>query len=513
MLPAVLLASLLVLSFCCSKPAPRPNIILIVVDALRPDFLGCYGYDRPTSPNIDDLAAGGVLFENAIAHASWTKPSFATLLTSLYPFQHGVTDWESVMPDTVSTMPEVLRAHGYATLGIITMLGLTGEYQVIRGIDALYEAPKHELNSTETTAIADSMIAASPRPFFLLIHYHDAHWPYKPADQYVDQVRREGDPSLGASHGFSPPDETGIPPQEMIDRERLLYSACVRQTDDGIGRLVESLRRAGLLKSTALIVTADHGEAFWEHGTRAHGFNLYDEVIRVPLIVHYPARLKKGVRVPGQVGLVDVMPTVLDLTGTDDTGRREGLSLLRVAEPGGAEPPERFFPRGVGISELELRRAPGVKSLRTLDWKMIVEPSTSAREVYNLRDDPGETVNLWGKAGPMEDSLSSIMSRVPGSSLNGWRIALTGNGGEMSVTIKGRLGGGGRVLGLTKVTGPGDLALAVGPDSASFSLEAKPRGLQLVLLDVTPPDAEVYLETEPHGKDAPAAANVGVNAT
>jgi arylsulfatase A-like enzyme len=511
--PVALAASLLGLLVCCTKPNPKPNIVLIVVDALRPDFLGCYGYDRPTSPNIDKLAARGILFETAIAHASWTKPSFATLLTSLYPFQHGVVDWESVMPDTVTTLPEVLRAHGYATMGIITMLGLTGEYQVIRGIDTLFEAPKHELNAMETTAIADSLIENSKKPFFLLIHYHDAHWPYKPSTEYVDPVRREGDGNPFASLGVAYRSDSGIPTQDAIDRERLLYSACVRQADDGIGRLVESLRRAGLIESTVLVVTADHGEAFWEHKTRAHGFNLYDEAIRVPLIIHYPARFKKAARLSPQVGLVDVMPTVTELAGASDPAYREGLSLLRLVEPRRAEIAGGFFPRGVGISELDLRRVPGVKSLRTLDWKLIVEPSTSMKELYSLNDDPGETINLWQNGGRIGDSLQSLISKVPGSSLSGWRIAVTGSAGDASITLKGKLGRGARLLRLNKVTGGGTPEVVVAPDSTSFSLEARSRGLYLLLFDVVPRDAEVSLKILPRGKDAPAEAHVGLERT
>ncbi|MFH1219598.1 MAG: sulfatase [Candidatus Eisenbacteria bacterium] len=245
----------------CSRQPRNPNVVLIVVDALRPDFLGCYGFDRPTSPNIDSLAGESALFETAITHASWTKPSFASFLTSLYPFQHGVVDWEAVMSDTIVTLPEILRSHGYHTMSLITMFGIAGSFNVTQGIDERKEYPKYLRDAALMTDDAIDLIGKSSKPFFIMIHYFNTHWPYPAPAKYVDLVLKPGETSPIGSSAESYDEEGSAPSQMLAERQRLLYSASIRYVDDNIGRLVAFLRKAGLERSTVLILTADHGEA------------------------------------------------------------------------------------------------------------------------------------------------------------------------------------------------------------------------------------------------------------
>ncbi|MFH1219597.1 MAG: sulfatase [Candidatus Eisenbacteria bacterium] len=486
-------------------------MVLIVMDALRPDYLGCYGCDRPTSPHIDDLARQGILFENAFTHASWTKPSFASLLTSLYPFQHGVVDWESVMPDTISTLPEVLRQNGYSTSGVINMLGITGEFKVTKGIDKLSEAPKGELNATRITDTALALIKNSSTPFFILIHYYDTHWPYKPPPEYLELVRRTDDPNPFASRAAARAERNERPSQEYIDRQSLLYAACVKYVDDEIGRLVESLDRISPRSETVVIITADHGEAFWEHGARAHGTDLYDEAIRVPLIIHYPARFHKTRRIESLVRHIDLMPTILELTGATDSGHREGLSLVGLIEnakrTGGGG---KFLPASCALSELNLRRVPDLKSIRTANRKIIVEPATSVVQLYDVIGDPGETTNLWpGLFGP-RDSLFEMVSKIPGASLNGWRVGLTGLDTTSAVAVRVSVLDGGRLLLARKVTAPGDVSLEVDADSSTLNVKARPAGLQILLFDCVPQDARITVEITARGTPLPAAIYTGM---
>jgi len=505
----MLLAGLVPVS-CSRTGEAAPNVVLIVVDALRPDYLGCYGSVRPTSPHIDQLAGRGILFEKAFAHASWTKPSFASFLTSLYPFQHGVVDWESVMPDTISTLPEVLRQNGYSTLAIISMLGLTGDFKVTKGFDKLSGAPMREADAARITDTAIDLIENSPKPFFILIHYEDTHWPYRPPPEYLDLVRREDDPNPFASQGTGRAQRGERPPEEYVSREKLFYAACVRFVDDEIGRLVEFLDKTNLRSETMIIITADHGEAFWEHGERAHGFNLYDEAIRVPLIIHYPARFHKARRIDSLVRHIDLMPTVLDITGAGDSGHREGLSLVGLIDKAKRTPGDgKFLPPDCALSELSLRRVPDLKSIRMDTRKIIVEPATSVVELYDVIDDPGETTNLWAESSGWGDTLFNLMSKVPGASLNGWRIALTGADTTTKITARVRTVGDARLSVVRRVTAPGDLALKVAADGSSFDIEARLAGLQIVLFDTEPRDARITLEVNVQGKSLPGVVYTG----
>jgi choline-sulfatase len=267
-MPFILVAAVLVAvsvsSLSRSREADRPNLVLIVIDALRPDFLGCYGYPVPTSPTIDGLAQTGVLFETAVSHAPWTKTSFSSIFTSLYPFQHGVTGWEAAMPDSIATLAEILRARGYNTLAVINMLGLTGDSKVTKGFAKVSEANQRERDAVATTDAAIELIKDSREPFFIVVHYFDTHWPYR----YGSSVASE-------------------PSGNQADEAKQRYAACIEHVDESVDRLVDFLRQEGVLGNSALFITADHGDAFMEHGRASHGNFLYDEEIRVPLIINF----------------------------------------------------------------------------------------------------------------------------------------------------------------------------------------------------------------------------------
>jgi arylsulfatase A-like enzyme len=452
------LAAVLLLAECAVHHE-RPNIVLIVCDAMRPDFLGCYGYGRPTSPAIDDLARGGIIFENAVAHAPWTKTSFSTFLTSLYPFQHGVLGWESVMPDSVSTLPEVLAGAGYSTMAVINMLGITGQYKVTKGFEKISEADKGARDALATSDDAIALIKGAHKPFFIMIHYFDTHRPYRPPPEDVDLILKPGDPNPFAARVIARESDEEKPPQELIDRQRLLYAGCVRHIDRGIGRLVKYLDEAGLKRHTLVIVTADHGEAFWEHGVMAHGSNLYDEAIRVPLVIAFLEKYSRPLRLSEQARHIDLLPTILDLAGVPDARRREGASLRPLVETGKrGTGPVRWVPPDLALCECSLKKAPDSRCLRTNDLKLIVEPATALCELYDLRADPRETVNTWGQGGAAADSLFRMMGRIPGTSVSGWRVAFAGEASNV-VDVDVALPGGSRLIGIQKVTTPGGLEL------------------------------------------------------
>jgi choline-sulfatase len=509
LLAAVIMLSGLVLSSCTSSKPAAPNVVLVIVDALRPDFLGCYGYGRPTSPNIDQIARRGIVFDNAIAHAPWTKASFSTFLTSLYPFQHGVIGWESVMPDSVLTLPETLRGAGYSTMAVINMLGITGEFKVTRGVDKLSEADKGERDAFRTSADAIELMKSAPRPFFIMIHYFDTHRPYRVPAEYVDLVRKPGDPDPFLAQSVDGSREGERPPQEIIDRERVLYGGCIRYVDDAVGKIIKYLDESELSRETVFILTADHGEAFWEHGAMAHGSNLYDEAIKVPLVIDYPRKYSRPRRFDAQVRHIDLLPTILELAGASDSRRREGTSLCPLIETGKRPAaPARLLPQDAALCEGSLKKAPDSKCIRTNDLKLIVEPATAFCEMYDLQADPAESVNLWGKGVAGADSFFRLIARIPGTSLNGWRVALTGEPAGM-VEVDVTLARGSRLTGVHKVSAPGALTLDIPADSTSLSIRARPNGLQVLLFDMEPRDARVTFKVRTAGPGGPTAVNVG----
>lgn len=494
---AVLLAALLavvsVSSVAWSKEAARPNIVLIVSDALRPDFLGCYGYPLPVSPNIDSLATAGVLFETAVSHAPWTKTSFSSIFTSLYPFQHGVTDWECAMPDSVATLAEILRARGYNTLAVINMLGLTGESKVTKGFAKVSEANQRDRDAVATTDAAVELIKGSREPFFIVIHYFDTHWPYR--------------------HG------SGIRPAQsgdQADDTKQRYAACIEYVDESVGRLVAFLRQEGTLENSALFITADHGDAFMEHGRVSHGNYLYDEEVRVPLIINFPARYPGGRRITEQVRHIDLLPTMVELAGATDRGHREGVSLDRLAREGsrGSEPSARqgaaqLLPPDYTLCEIDLSRAPWSKCVRTNGWKLIIEPPTSDVQLYDLKKDPGEKTNLWGTGLPMGDTLLAMINRVPGTAIRGWRLAYNGAtaNGELIATI--RVQGGGRIAAAEAAAGEALLAFVLSADSSALAVRITPQNPQMLIFDVDPASSPLTVEVTGSGENLPSTVHVG----
>ena len=490
----------------------NPNIVIIVVDAMRPDHLGCYGYCRPTSPNIDSLARVSIRVETAITQAPWTKGAFSSILTSLYPFQHGVTDWVSVLPDSMLTLPEMLSKEGYSSMGIFNMIGLGGRFGVLQGFAETVEPEERYRDARETTDLAIERIEDSQGPFFLVVHYFDSHEPYRPPIQFLDEVRLESDPD--PMDGWRQSGKSG--PQHRTDedilRSQLLYDGCIRFVDHHIGRLVETLRQKGIDRSTLLIITADHGEAFWEHGVASHGANTYDEAIRVPLIVHYPDRFEGPVVVGAQVAHIDILPTITEIVGIDDNFHREGTSLVNLLSSG--EKPRargKFLPSYATLCECTVRRAPGTKCVRTNDWKLIVEPTTSLVELYNLKEDPGENLNLWGLDIPEGKTYLDRMKDIPGVELHGWRVACTADGSGAKFEADLTLPEGGRFVDIERFTRRQTLSVEMADDSTSLHLIAEPGDLDFILFDVSPPDAPVRFSVTVGGENAPLMAKIGAS--
>jgi arylsulfatase A-like enzyme len=412
-LRTILLACLLAcLTITCGKEAPHMNLVLIGVDTLRPDHLGCYGYERNTSPNIDRLAEGGALFENVMSPCPWTLPSFATIFTSLYPAQHGATGARTAMRGGFPTLASLLRESGYATGAIINAPYLKGNFRMDRGFDFYYMTPPEGRVADGTTEDALEWIDGnSAGPFFMFVHYFDPHLPYSPPAPYDSlfdpgysgRIRTPYNPKWlprARLHGLKQVVDLKQKDKNHIEA---LYDGELAFTDEAIGTLLDGIDARSLTGNTLIVFLSDHGEEFFEHGGFEHGHTLFDELLRAPLVLSLPGRIPKGHRIPQQVRLVDVLPTLLDLLGIDPPAHFEGRSLASLirdtagagsSEGGGAR---CLLPHDLAYAEALLYGGEQ-KSLTAYPWKLIYEIQGGETSLYNLEEDPGERENLAGGA-------------------------------------------------------------------------------------------------------------------
>lgn len=351
LLPAIV-AGLLTSAVEVAQASDPPNVLVILIDALRADHLGCYGYARNTSPVIDAVAQSGVVFENARSQASWTKPSIPSLFTGLYPIQHGVFTGTSekaariasdVLAEGHVTLAEVFKASAYHTGAFLDNVQISSTLGFAQGFDVYAE----DLGTADNiTQRAVEWLEATPAsPFFAYVHYLDPHWPYTPPASY-----QEGHVRDAASVDFNSVNwkhferqirsgELVLTPEDILAMKRL-YDGEIRFADWGIGRLLDLLRAQGRLENTIIVITADHGEEFLEHGNIGHGKSLYEEVLNVPLIIRAPG-IESG-RISALAQLIDVMPTILDLAGIPIPTGVAGRSLHKLTGGASMRPSPAF---------------------------------------------------------------------------------------------------------------------------------------------------------------------------
>jgi arylsulfatase A-like enzyme len=404
-----------------------PNVLFVLLDAVRADRLGVYGYDRETSPNVDRLAREGWVFTNGIAQSSWTKPSMASIFTGLYVTQTSVRpgSWAladgdgAIRVDSLSpgllTMTELLAGAGYRTAAfgqnhhLLPTLGFSQGFEV-------YDWAKADVRRFRFLAYVKRLAprvwsrwAREPKfwsewindgfldwlrgredeKFFAYLHHIDVHWPYRSPPPFFGMFSDVESPIDFNRPQFMPDTVDRLRSGELqaLDARILramsnAYDEGIRHVDDRLGRLFEELKQRGLYDNTLIIVTADHGEEFLEHGLLGHGESLYDEVIRVPLIVKFPCPGKQcgHRRIESQVELVDIFPTIMEVAGLRRPETLVGRSLLDPPAAGR----NAFSEWGESVS------------LRTPLWKLIYDRPRDSSELYHLAEDPGETRDHWG---------------------------------------------------------------------------------------------------------------------
>ena len=390
----------------------KPNVLLVVVDTLRADALGAYGGPADASPRTDRWAASAHVYEQAQVAAPWTRPSFASFLTSTVPCTHQTYRKADRLPDELDTVAEQLQKHGYTTGAYVNNINVAASFNFGQGFDTFeFMRPTYPFRSEasfrltlfqvlrlvrerylpgskrverfyhDAEAVTDASIDWLSRHgqsrWFLMTHYMDPHDPYFPHPYDGTGYARVEHPRPGLGEA-----------SYMAD----LYAGEVTYWDSEFGRLLDWLGERGLLEDTVVILTSDHGEEFGEHGGFWHGNRLYDEALRVPLIVAIPGH--SGSRVRDQVRLIDLPPTIADLAGAPHGRQWQGFSLMRGYAL--RDTKDRLALAEADFEGFELR------SVRDLDWKLIENQAgppdrpRPPQELFYLKDDPGEQQDLSG---------------------------------------------------------------------------------------------------------------------
>lgn len=414
---AVVLLGTLPLLSACRSPSPeealegsRPNVVLVVLCSLRFDHLGAAGYPRDLTPFLDGLAERGVFFENAVSASSWTKPSVASLLTGLTPELHEMLDYypmrdildgeiesRRVLPDGFVTLPEVLRAAGYDTFCRVNNVHAGRFFNLTQGCqDSL---TREEMPTRRMLDDLEGWLAGrrgDPSPFFAYVMDRDAHTPYNPPYAVYREIQRGGEPV--PAEGFRAFRRevnrrvwdlfnAGEPIPETLQRQWTdLYDAQLPALDAALSRLPEILEGAGVADDTLLVVTADHGERFFEHGGIDHGRNLDQPLLEIPLIFAGPG-VAGGQRRPEVVRSIDLLPTLAAFAGAGPPPLVQGRSLLPLL---GA--PEARLPEVSALSSFDTYRG-RLHAVRMGRHKLLVSPGGEER-LYDLEEDPFEHQDL-----------------------------------------------------------------------------------------------------------------------
>jgi len=366
-------------------PVPQ-NLILISIDTLRADRLGAYGYARATSPSLDALAKRGARVETVIAESSWTLPSHATMLSGLPPAVHGATQPDSKLSDDVPLLAEMLVAHGFRTFAWTGGVFVGRRHGLARGFESWDERGLAFAPALARALRRIGELDASER-FFVFLHTYDVHCPYDPPDSYAARFQRQPAEDFIETEGrCGNPHYNAMevsPGQAAYLSDR--YDAGIRFADDLLGEFLALLDRSGAGARTLVAVVSDHGDEFLEHGRTGHRGSLYIQSLRVPWIMAGPGIAPQVVHQPA--GLVDVVPTLLDLLGVPVPAEQRGRSLVPVMRGAVAADPARVL-----FSETEWgKRLHGAVAG---SHHLIVDRDDDRQLVFDWRADPAEASPL-----------------------------------------------------------------------------------------------------------------------
>ena len=418
----------------------KPNVFLAVMDAVRPDHLSCYGYSQRTTPNIDEIADEGVLFENAFSAAPWTPPSHASMFTGMYPSQHGVLGENLYLDEEIPTLADIFRSKGYKTLGICRNVFVGSQTGLDRGFEK-FDSQRKSVRRLSLDWIAFCLktdirfvmykwasqarvfrqlrkwilgAEKANQPFFIFVNYLDAHTPYRPPHPFKEKFEKTHNRSTDLQkitdvfnhrHGYPYVAEEIEVSREEWEVLRSWYDGEIAYIDFFLGMLFDFLRERALFDNTFVVITSDHGENFGDHHLANHVFCLYDSLLHVPLIMKCPEGFSTRKRISNIVSHVDILPTLLSLLNLESRHHISGVNLLPFQD--------RAYHKcvcaeyGPPLADLQAlkRLSPNVepsicskhnrilKCIRSQDFKYIIG-SDREEELYNLAEDPNENRNV-----------------------------------------------------------------------------------------------------------------------
>ncbi len=393
------------------------NLVFILIDTLRADRIGAYGYERPTSENLDALAKHGVLFRDVLAQSSWTKTSMASLWTGTLPFNNGILRFSDGLPPEALMPAEILRDSGFRTAGIFRNGWVAPNFGFDQGFE-FYLRPRPGRASMEAqsrhpagprlegsdedilSASSDFLESFGQDRFFLYIHMMDLH-------QYVFA---DGTPDFGNSYSD-------------------YYDMAIHWSDRLIGHLYDELDAIGQLQNTIIVIASDHGEAFREHGSEGPARNLFSEVVKVPWIIALPFRLDPGIVIDEAVSNIDLWPTILDLMGLPSLPNADGRSLVPlILQRAGLEPSDAswqrpqfaYLDRGWGWPDREVP----IVSVSDDGQKIVWWPKNDPPQVllFDTEQDPGDQNNLFEPGHPDAERLIEVAREKYESPENAWGV-------------------------------------------------------------------------------------------
>lgn len=376
------LLGLTLLPLSCAGEMNRPSVVLIIIDTLRADHLSCRGYHRDTSPTIDSLARDGVMMENAVSQSSWTLPAMTTIMSGVTPVSHGAridvpTGRVYGMDRGMPVLSTIMKEHGYATAGFFNVYFLGADFGFHRGFDVFQCRDNGDgmADSTVTAAIEWMEELPPEEPFFLALHLFDPHDPYDPPEPYD---RLYTDPGAGEEVFWEFTPEGGVARPGQLDHLRNLYDGEIAWVDLQLGQLFSTVRELDSENEILVVLTADHGEEFLEHGYVGHGRTFYPEITEVPLILSGMEELD-SLDNTALCGQHDILPTILDLCSIAPPEPVEGRSLFRLKGEGVRTVPSSGINTGSHFNQV---------SVRSRGKQLIWNADFDNTEMYRLRSDP-----------------------------------------------------------------------------------------------------------------------------
>jgi len=374
-----------------------PNLLVISVDTLRPDHLGCYGYTRPTSPAIDALVRDGVVFTQAVCQIPNTAPSFCSIFTGTYPHTHGTRTNGMPLPEQAVTLAEWLKARGYHTAAFVSSYTTSDESSGLsQGFDHFDDdfAEKERTAEDTNARLFEHLDRLPGAPYFIWTHYFEPHGPYE-----MHPGSRVGPPGHDSGFPVNTMEDAVLEPPRWIQKELgldhhvWLYDGEIAHADDQVARLLNEFDGRGLLENTLIVFISDHGESF-DHGYYcAHGVFLYESSIRIPLAFVFPDGRFRGRVVDDLVQSIDVMPTICDVLDIRQPEIVEGTSLMPVVSGTGAGGGLAYLERRFRMNRRRVGFQGEMYAIRTPKWKYILD-SLTGEELYRVTTDPGEKENL-----------------------------------------------------------------------------------------------------------------------